>query len=1723
MKKSRRAFIRETGMSALGVSLFSDGFLRGCIGQRDNLPVEVLNKFSHVCEIIRPEDFLCQRYYFVNLTPDRRGRKLVKLNDKEEAYILVRLTQQHIAEEVHPTGDPVAGKPWSLTLPPGAQPTADNANCTVLLPTNPVDLYSKSFISGYSYLSFRLKKSQSVIPYTAEGLLAWDQYDLLTLEDLKEYPKNIPVKLSPDGATGTAGNAYPVRPDSAPTALAVSVVDNFALPVTLIEAPYKLFLTPVKPELRPAADTTYNYLFSGNNLINNYYDRNGLRLSQLWSNDLVLRINGLRSGSHQLPPDFKILAYEEQTAAELQNRATPLPDYDSTIYLLPNPTAAHRSELALLTNLPEHDRDVAASYFTVSSLGVTTYLNYFNLDEKNLRVVGWKQDIALGRDNYVEIIEKAIDSKSTLKLLISIIAERRIEKGKSFLLKRRYFKYLEPDKEFGEPVIINGYPLKKITARAQGSFFSNLYAADDPNLGFGDANHFIPMEECEEKTVIRMPYEGILMDGSVVRFEQDLHIIPKFAAAGASVNNFTQANVENYLRAYHGFVANRAAAGSNEHLIPFDNQKLAYTAPIADAAGDPANQSKNNVLVTHEWQFYSVFNPENTDNSAFESKHPLFPRLLYAVVNIPQLEGIEPQPSMRYVSYSGNYRKAGLNDQLNKAKVFLQVLDESIKKVPLLTANERDTANELLKKASSIRNIFSDNYKNAGALVNPDVVVDNISLLKQGISLTDEISNRVNDLKNIRPADLLRGLNVELIGGVRLLSILKAVVPMEDSPLFHLIDEAAGMPKNLQAQYQQLQNKVTDIPGQISKLQDQLKDALPSGFSTFLDKYYDKLTKGDQLKLLQGDLALPAGAQKLNALAQDWQRQYNQRIHDLVNSLLPVAGVPPDWVAAFTSVQAAMTAIVPHMKNIVVVKQVMDEITGLLNAKAAGDPDPATQALRQLQTYLKQAQVTISWDSYHLNDLEAAFAGFTQAPEKYLHSLQSMVKHELGAVIGVAQALPAEILADLHTAVNGANETLAIFIANNTAVLKSFPSLGITDAGRALVYKIHDNIDGWSNYLAANATRLANAGAQFVKMQVDSVNDWLQNATHYIDAQLDQVNQEIGVLKNQVSFEVTKTFQQYAKSIDSTRQYQQLAAAYQTYQSVYLQFVQQRENAKQLVGLLKAANTLDPAGRLDAWARDLQVFSDGIAAQITGPLKNQIGTTLDRIASTIANPLPNLHQQVDQLKASLVNTALEDTAVYTQNFHQLQSQVKQASDALYGQVDAERKQLLDAIDEQKAQLVAVQSQVKNFVRDTLGGLQQQLDEADKTLMDAYATGKAAVDDAMKTVNEVRDTINQLRSITKKQINYSWNTQQFDDANLGILKFVKGRQAPTELSVNVNTTINFSVENLPPKISSVTTSMDTRLSNFSLDFLSLVTVEFDHVSFAAGSGMASKFDVAIRNVRFDGPLNFVQVFQSFLKTLDKGLRFDISAAGAMLGYELPIPDITGGAFNFTHARLVMELRLPFKAGVPMRFTFGLSSPQELFLISCSIFGGRGCFQLAVEPRNGVVLILLILEFGGVLLLSIGVADGMAYLFAGIYIRKEYDKVELRGYITCGGMLNILGLITASVTFYLGLSGNGKYLEGSCTLQFEIKICAFVHISVGLSMYKRLYGSTDNSQRPEDAEETARMAAARIAPAAREAAERVAAVRTIAPATDNDLKPNGISADVNWQEFFAANFH
>src|SRR5438132_446873 len=84
-------------------------------------------------------------------------------------------------------------------------------------------------------------------------------------------------------------------------------------------------------------------------------------------------------------------------------------------------------------------------------------------------------------------------------------------------------------------------------------------------------------------------------------------------------------------------------------------------------------------------------------------------------------------------------------------------------------------------------------------------------------------------------------------------------------------------------------------------------------------------------------------------------------------------------------------------------------------------------------------------------------------------------------------------------------------------------------------------------------------------------------------------------------------------------------------------------------------------------------------------------------------------------------------------------------------------------------------------------------------------------------------------------------------------------------------------------------------------------------------------------------------------------------------------------------------------------------------------GRRSLSRQMEVNaDGKKTIEAAIEFGGSFSLDIIVAKGGVHVMAGIYFMMVDDDVHLHGYLRCGGFLEVLGIISISVEFYMELS-------------------------------------------------------------------------------------------------------
>jgi hypothetical protein len=211
--------------------------------------------------------------------------------------------------------------------------------------------------------------------------------------------------------------------------------------------------------------------------------------------------------------------------------------------------------------------------------------------------------------------------------------------------------------------------------------------------------------------------------------------------------------------------------------------------------------------------------------------------------------------------------------------------------------------------------------------------------------------------------------------------------------------------------------------------------------------------------------------------------------------------------------------------------------------------------------------------------------------------------------------------------------------------------------------------------------------------------------------------------------------------------------------------------------------------------------------------------------------------------------------------------------------------------------------------------------------------------------------------------------------------------------------------------------------------------------------------------FEGPLKFVNSLRNILPAdgFSDPPFVEIKPTGIVAGYTLGVPSVGVGIFSIQNIALTAAISVPFVAQ-PAGVRFAISERHHPFIVTVGFLGGGGFFALGVSAK-GVDQIEAAIEFGGNLSLNLGIASGGVYIMAGIYFKMTGNSLELTGYLRCGGYLEILGIISISIEFYLSLSyrqkGGGGEVWGQASVTVKVKVLCFSK-SVTLSIERKFAG-------------------------------------------------------------------
>ncbi len=568
MSQSRRQFIRNISLATIGSGgVFA--FLRYCT---DIVIPNVEVKFDDnifntlikcAFRLTDHGNLLNLEYYFINCQYKPSSETIWAKYGPHENYMVVRLPQQHIAEENF-----------------GVDETSFKA---------------ATYISNYSYLVFRIlfpeenfKGDYNKIKLSKKELLKWDDekrfrlvvrqdlsqslFELVTPEyftdktaigindSLKELSQessfekkdNITVdslkkKLFADSLKHRKqfiSNQYPFQKardskdrDSSVFKHDLKLVPKvYGDPITAIELPWRLIISPKLPDSR-------NYKFkwdfpetsigngSSKYLQNKLWTVN-LSISKKTDDDDDYR-NRRNIEEKNNREQLKSSGSLNEVINELELMILGSPDYLNLKAKYSNilPTPAHRKDLvALYIKLRITAR---TEKLTFSAIGATTKIHFKNdkieeaLSEHSIGLIEWNQIISLGRDEKVEVSTLCLEAEFGHKMAYIQIAERQLINGKYPLIKEEFLMPLDITKDYTiheTQNLVGSDSDNSIISRFKSPFKKITFLETKPKRLLPKG--YIYKQDELNQTKTSFEFEAIDWHDNVVRFSKSINALP---------------------------------------------------------------------------------------------------------------------------------------------------------------------------------------------------------------------------------------------------------------------------------------------------------------------------------------------------------------------------------------------------------------------------------------------------------------------------------------------------------------------------------------------------------------------------------------------------------------------------------------------------------------------------------------------------------------------------------------------------------------------------------------------------------------------------------------------------------------------------------------------------------------------------------------------------------------------------------------------------------------------------------------------------------------------------------------------------------------------------------------------------------------------------------------------------------------------------------------------
>jgi hypothetical protein len=313
----------------------------------------------------------------------------------------------------------------------------------------------------------------------------------------------------------------------------------------------------------------------------------------------------------------------------------------------------------------------------------------------------------------------------------------------------------------------------------------------------------------------------------------------------------------------------------------------------------------------------------------------------------------------------------------------------------------------------------------------------------------------------------------------------------------------------------------------------------------------------------------------------------------------------------------------------------------------------------------------------------------------------------------------------------------------------------------------------------------------------------------------------------------------------------------------------------------------------------------------------------------------------------------------------------------------------------------------------------------------------------------------------------WTNDAFSEKSFGPVVF-KPIAGATRMEISARATMDLTAEGLPANLSELhldpakaQITSKASLLEFSILVFDAIELVFSEVSFTITPDGRKDFVTRIKDVQLVGALNFLNQLSNILGGLgsDLGIDIQVSPARVKIGQTLRFPPREGdplllGPAQITNLALSWGLMIPLIGRDVLTASFGLSSREKPMTIYVPPwYGGKAYILLEITTR-GIRLLEISMEYGALIPVRWGIANGEASLTAGIFymIERQPDpiggRVVFKAFVKAAANVDVAGIIHFSGLVYISLSyveeQDRQLIIGEAGVQVSVKI-GFVRIS------------------------------------------------------------------------------